>query len=278
METTDHSVFQSNKCNKFIRLKEMTLKKSQPQAPKRRISGRASSTVKSLTIVAFTALNLFTASASIGRTLEPHENILATATQTILEMPEVRSLSNPSIKPNNLDNRLRLTRCSEPLSAEVTSRYMRGGRLTVDVACNGTQPWSIYVPVTITSEIQVLTLIQALPRDAIITEGDVDVVTLRRRPTGLPTLSDPKQAIGLAAKRALSEGTELRPTMLKQPVIIKRGDQTVITAGSGGLSVRMTGKALEDGVLGEQIRVQNLSSKRTIQGEVQRDGSVLIGI
>jgi len=278
METTDHSVFQSNKCNKFIRLKEMTLKKSQPQAPKRRISGRASSTVKSLTIVTFAALNLFTASASIGRTLEPHENILATATQTILEMPEVRSLSNPSIKPNNLDNRLRLTRCSEPLSAEVTSRYMRGGRLTVDVACNGAQPWSIYVPVTITSEIQVLTLVQALPRDAVITEGDVDVVTLRRRPTGLPTLSDPKQAVGLAAKRALSEGTELRPTMLKQPVIIKRGDQTVITAGSGGLSVRMTGKALEDGVLGEQIRVQNLSSKRTIQGEVQRDGSVLIGI
>ena len=66
--------------------------------------------------------------------------------------------------------------------------------------------------------------------------------------------------------------------MLKQPVIIKRGDQTVITAGYGGLSVRMTGKALEDGVLGEQIRDQNLSSKRTIQGEVQRDGSVLIGI
>ena len=256
----------------------MTLKNSQPQAPKRRTSGRASGTVKSLTIVAFAAVNLFTASASIGRTLEPHGNILATATQTILEMPEVRSLSKPSIKPNNLDNRLRLTRCSEPLSAEVTSRYMRGGRLTVDVACNGTQPWSIYVPVTITSEIQILTLIQALPRDAIITEGDVDVVTLRRRPTGLPTLSDPKQAIGLAAKRALSEGTELRPTMLKQPVIIKRGDQTVITAGSGGLSVRMTGKALEDGVLGEQIRVQNLSSKRTIQGEVQRDGSVLIGI
>ena len=114
----------------------MTFKNSQPQAPKRRTSGRASGTVKSLTIVAFAAVNLFTASASIGRTLEPHENILATATQTILEMPEVRSLSNPSIKPNNLDNRLRLTRCSEPLSAEVTSRYMRGGRLTVDVTCN----------------------------------------------------------------------------------------------------------------------------------------------
>ena len=39
----------------------------------------------------------------------------------------------------------------------------------------------------------------------------------------------------------------------------------------------MSGKALEDGVLGEQIRVQNLTSKRTIQGEVQSDGSVSIG-
>ena len=260
-----------------MELRGMRFKISQLQTSERRILSRSEDTVKSLTIIVFATFNLLIASASVARTLEPHENILAAATQTILEMPEVRSLSNPAIKPNNLDNRLRLTRCSEPLSAEVTSRYMRGGRLTVDVACNGTQPWSIYVPVTVTSEVQVLTLLQALPRDAIITEGDVDVVTLRRRPTGLPTLSDPMQAIGLAAKRALSEGTELRPTMLKQPVVIKRGDQTVITAGSGGLSVRMTGKALEDGVLGEQIRVQNLASKRTIQGEVQSDGSVSIG-
>lgn len=255
----------------------MKFEESQSQARASSHSWQPIGAVKSLTFVVFAAFNLLIVSTSLARTLEPHENILAAATQTILEMPEVRSLSNPSIKPNNLDNRLRLTRCSEPLSAEVTSRYMRGGRLTVDVACNGTQPWSIFVPVTITSEVQVLTLLQALPRDAIITEGDVDIVTLRRRPTGLPTLSDPNQAIGLAAKRALSEGTELRPTMLKQPVVIKRGDQTVITAGSGGLLVRMSGKALEDGVLGEQIRVQNLTSKRTIQGEVQSDGSVSIG-
>ena len=261
----------------FKGLYAMTLESNQQEAPGSRNPQNQCSTVKTLTTIAFVTLASLISGFCTADTLEPHENILATATQTILEMPEVRSLSNPSIKPNNLDNRLRLTRCSEPLSAEVTSRYMRGGRLTVDVECRGNQPWSIYVPVTVTSEIQVLTLLQALPRDAILTEGDVDVVTLRRRPTGLPTLSDPKQAIGMAAKRAVSEGTELRPTMLKKPVVIKRGDQTVITAGSGGLLVRMSGKALEDGVLGEQIRVQNLTSKRTIQGEVQSDGSVSIG-
>ena len=234
--------------------------------------------VKTLTFLGAAGVTILGSGLTSANTHEPHENIMAAATQAVLAMPEVQNLTNPAITPNNLDDRLRLTRCSEPLSASVTSRYMRGGRLTVDVACAGIQPWSIYVPVTLTSEVQVLTLLQALPRDAVLSEGDIDVITLRRRPNGLPTLSDPERAIGMAAKRALSEGTELSPTMLKQPVVIKRGDQTLITAGTGGLSVRMTGKALEDGVIGEQIRVQNLSSKRTIQGEVQPDGSISIGI
>ena len=231
--------------------------------------------VKFLTALAASALAAM-ANVSVANVHEPHENIMAAATQAVLAMPEVQSLVNPAITPNNLDDRLRLTRCDQPLSGTVTSRYMRGGRLTVDIACNGVQPWSIYVPVTLTSEIQVVTLLQALPRDAVVTEADVDVMTLRRRPNGLPTISDPHQAVGMALKRALSEGTEITPTMLKQPVVIKRGDQTLITAGGGGLSVRMSGKALEDGVIGEQIRVQNLSSRRTVQGEVQPDGSISV--
>jgi len=64
--------------------------------------------------------------------------------------------------------------------------------------------------------------------------------------------------------------------MLEAPVVIKRGDQTVIAAGNANFSVRMTGKALQDGAVGEQIRVQNLASKRTIHGDVQADGTIAV--
>jgi flagella basal body P-ring formation protein FlgA len=40
--------------------------------------------------------------------------------------------------------------------------------------------------------------------------------------------------------------------------------------------ITVSGKALQDGAIGEQIRVQNIASKRTIQGEVQANGSVAI--
>ena len=94
----------------------MTLESNQQEAPGSRNPQNQCSTVKTLTTIAFVTLASLISGFCTADTLEPHENILATATQTILEMPEVRSLSNPSIKPNNLDNRLRLTRCSEPLS------------------------------------------------------------------------------------------------------------------------------------------------------------------
>ena len=50
----------------------------------------------------------------------------------------------------------------------------------------------------------------------------------------------------------------------------------MIEAGNDQFMVRMTGKALQDGAIGEQIRVQNIASKRTIQGEVQANGSVAV--
>ncbi len=75
----------------------------------------------------------------------------------------------------------------------------------------------------------------------------------------------------------------LRPTVmdqvltlqqLEQAEVIRKGDQVVITARSGGLSVRMPGEALAKGGLTEQIRVRNLNSKRVVKATVIGPGQV----
>ncbi len=43
---------------------------------------------------------------------------------------------------------------------------------------------------------------------------------------------------------------------LEQAEVIRKGDQVVITARSGTLSVRMPGEALSNGGMSEQIRVK----------------------
>ena len=68
--------------------------------------------VKTLTFLGAAGVSILVSSLTSANTHEPHENIMAAATQAVLAMPEVQNLTNPAITPNNLDDRLRLTRCS----------------------------------------------------------------------------------------------------------------------------------------------------------------------
>ncbi len=207
---------------------------------------------------------------------ETRDAIFAAAKAGVMQIPEISALSNPQITGTQLDNRVRLAACPEPLIAEPANRSFRGGRLTMKVSCETQISWSIYVPVTVISDITVVRVNRSLARGSILNERDLQELLVQRAPSHMPIINYIEEAVGTALKRPLSEGTELQHSMLEAPVIIKRGEQTVIEAGNDQFMVRMTGKALQDGAVGEQIRVQNIASKRTIQGEVQANGSVAV--
>jgi flagella basal body P-ring formation protein FlgA len=59
---------------------------------------------------------------------------------------------------------------------------------------------------------------------------------------------------------------------------IRKGDQVVITARSGTVSVRMPGEALSDGVIGKQISVRNQRSNRVIRARVVGPGQVEVAL
>ena len=65
---------------------------------------------------------------------------------------------------------------------------------------------------------------------------------------------------------------------LEQAEVISKGDQVVITARSGTLSVRMPGEALSNGRMAEQIRVKNLNSRRVIKAQVIAPGQVEVAM
>lgn len=226
---------------------------------------------------ALTLISVFAITATANqKPLETRENIFRAAKEGVLQMPEIQALANPEITRTQLDNRTRLAACPGPLMAEPTHRSFRGGRLTMKVSCEHEISWSIYVPVSVISDMTVVRVNRSLPRGTILSKHDLQALLVKRSPAHLPLIDHIEEAIGSALKRPLTAGTELQHSMLEAPVVVKRGDQTVIAAGNAQLSVRMTGKALQDGAIGEQIRVQNLASKRTIQGEVQADGSILV--
>ena len=205
-----------------------------------------------------------------------HDDILSVAERQVLKLPEIADLRQPFISIDKLDTRLRLKKCSEPLQAEPSPGGVRSGKTTIAVHCYGNQPWKLYVPAKIESIINTVKLTRSLPRGAILGTSDISLTQSRRSSTPKPLIKSIEEAQGAALRRALARGTELTQSMLEAPLILKRGEQTIILAGRNGLEVRMSGKALQDGAEGEFIRVQNLTSKRTVQGRVRADGSIEI--
>ena len=86
------------------------------------------------------------------------------------------------------------------------------------------------------------------------------------------------QAIGQKLTRPTVTDQVLTQVHLEQAEVITKGDQVVITARSGTLSVRMPGEALSNGGLREQIRVKNLNSQRVIKAQVIAPGQVEVAM
>lgn len=183
---------------------------------------------------------------------------------------------NTQVSTSPLDRRLRLSQCDQPLETYESPNGLRAGRSVVGVRCNGSKPWKLYVPVKIAVLREVLVNKTPLRRGQLIKPKDLektqrDVATLHK---GYYTQT--KELTGLRAKRAIKPGSVLTAGMFAQDKIVRRGSQVEILARSSSLSVRMRGKAMANGAIGERIKVKNLTSGREVTGTIIEPGVVLV--
>ena len=82
-------------------------------------------------------------------------------------------------------------------------------------------------------------------------------------------ITDLKLLKNMELVRDLTPNTPLRSYDVKNAVLVKRGQEVQVTAGEGqGFSITMRAEALQDGGLGEQIRLKNVESGRSLSGVI----------
>jgi len=175
-----------------------------------------------------------------------------------------------------LDPRLRLAQCDADLLLRFSREPRGGGPNAVEVRCEGTRPWSMYVTVDVARFAQVVVSTRGLVRGAVISADDVAVARRRINGTRPDYLSDPATAVGRVAARAIGPDQILGAANVMLPRLVKRGDEVTIASVGSAISVRVRGQALKDGALGDRVSVRNLNSKRVVEGVVNADGMVVV--
>ena len=171
----------------------------------------------------------------------------------------------------DLDSRLRLAHCAAPLRAAMVSGGSMQARVSIGVSCREGAQWTIYVPVSVESEIPVLVLRKPVVRGQRITGNDVAQETRRVSGFAVGYVGEVRTLDRHTASRPLPAGAVLTTDSLLADFIVKSGESVTLVAATGGIEVRASGRALSDGREGARIRVQNLNSLKIVEGVVDSD-------
>ncbi|KIN65925.1 Flagella basal body P-ring formation protein FlgA [Sulfitobacter noctilucae] len=108
--------------------------------------------------------------------------------------------------------------------------------------------------------------------EAIILETDVTLVE-NNQTAGYVRLPD---VVGQEARVVLYPGRPIGIDDIGPPAIVTRNQLVRVVFQAHGLEILTEGRALERGAAGDRVRIMNLSSRTTLFGQVEPDGSIQV--
>lgn len=105
-----------------------------------------------------------------------------------------------------------------------------------------------------------------------------DLTTVKRRVGTLPQdlIASADDLVGMVPRRPLRAGDPIRISDLAKPILVEKNQIISVVYAAPGITLSMRGRAQSAGSKGETIRVQNLNSKRLVEGIVTGPAQITI--
>ena len=112
----------------------------------------------------------------------------------------------------------------------------------------------------------------------IIRTADLTWVKMRSGPALANHATLLEDVLGRTPKRPLQAGQPIRQSDVGLFTLVQRNESVTMIMRTKTMTLTVQGKALDDGVEGQTIRVQNPKSNRTVEGRVSGHGEVTVVI
>jgi flagellar basal body P-ring formation protein FlgA len=136
------------------------------------------------------------------------------------------------------------------------------------------QPARIVGTVADVARVPVLT--RAILKGDVVSISDFTMERRRRSEMNGDVVTDATKLADTVAKRALPRGTIMRDADVQRPDAIDRNAAVTLVYEQPGLQLTLRGRALQAGTLGDVIQVQNVTSKKIVEGTITAPGRVTV--
>lgn len=148
------------------------------------------------------------------------------------------------------------------------------GRLSYSLACTAPKRWQSRAVAQVKLWLPLVVATRTLERGEVLSADMLsiqpqEVSTLRH---GLEFSAAP--LLGMTIKRRISAGDVVSRHLLQAAYLVQKGAQVTLHYRGDGFAVSTSAIALSDGVLGERISVQNISSGKVLDAIVTAENNV----
>jgi len=127
-----------------------------------------------------------------------------------------------------------------------------------------------------TVEVPVLT--RAVGRGEVVTAEDLSMTRLREDQLRPAMITDPGAIVGMAAKIALRANQPIVTADLQKPLAVARGALVTLVLNYRGMALTAQGRAIDQGSLGDTVRVTNTHSNMTVEGVIDGTNRVRVSL
>lgn len=180
------------------------------------------------------------------------------------------------VRLSQLDQRLKLKRCGDAIRFELIRPVHQSRNITIKTICDGNNRWSIFVPATLEVYADVVVAARNLERGTVIAEEDIKYMRIDTASLPSGHVLDKDRVLGMELRRSARNGSYLLLSALELPRVVNKGDSVVLESRNSSLSVAAKGTALDNGQVGEQIKVRNSQSDRVVNALVTGPGRVSV--
>jgi len=153
---------------------------------------------------------------------------------------------------------------------------LRSALMSVEATLEGKVLRAYWVKADVRVRARVVQVAKPVPYGAALRAEDFREAVCEIEDARADYVRNSSEAVGMTAKRALAPGDLLNRNWLNENRFVRNGETVRCLGQSGGIRITTLARALQNGKLGDRIRVRNIDSDRTIVAVVTGQGEVRI--
>jgi flagella basal body P-ring formation protein FlgA len=119
--------------------------------------------------------------------------------------------------------------------------------------------------------------VRPLTKGSIVSANDVQLFKINGTSVGRDAVENLGDIVGKTLTKDIGQGEMFRAATVVVPPVVPAGTRVTVVYRHNRLEVTALGVALENGGLGQEIKVRNESSKKVVVGRVTEPGIVMVG-